>query len=136
MIATEKILRLTGYVSSQQGTPFQWGRLDCNIFVAVCNDILTGKKTVQNIAGKYSDYRSAVRFQETYLSARQYLHMNGWRETDDEEIRDGDALLVDDTHFTRAHIVLNGNVWSVHEEYGLCGANIEAMPPFTHWRLK
>lgn len=136
MITGDKILRLTGLISGQINKPFQWGRMDCNILIAAANDILTGRKTLHKIYGKYNDYRSAIKFQKNYLSAGQYLHANGWKKITDPEVRDGDVLLVDDRHFSRAHIVVNGNVWSVHEEFGVCAANLGAMPEYTHWRLQ
>lgn len=131
---TEKMLRMSGYIIGQQGKAFEWGVRDCNTFVAGINDILTGNKTLMNIMNKYHDLKSAIRFQKDYLTANQYLYRNGWREVEDL-IRDGDVLTVEDRHFTRAHVVFGGMVWSVHEQAGVVNAPLHDMPEYKHWRL-
>ena len=132
---TEKMLRLSGYIIGQQNKPFEWGIRDCNTFVATVNDLLTGNKTLVNIVNKYHDLKSAIRFQKEYLTANQYLYKNGWREVNDL-IRDGDVLTVEDRHFTRAHVIFCGMVWSVHEQLGVVNAPLDAMPEYKHWRLE
>jgi len=135
MISTDKMLRLTGFVLGSAGQPFSWGGLDCNTFAATVNDILTGNKTLGKIQFQYTDAISAMRFQRNFLSARQYLYNNGWREVNDGNYQDGDMLICDDKHWSRAHVVYNKQAWSVHEQFGVCGGHISSLPEFTHWRL-
>jgi hypothetical protein len=135
IIDTDKMLRMTGFILGSAGKPFSWGGLDCNTFVAVINDMLTGKKTLGKIQFQYHDLKSAIRFQKNFMTARQYLWNNGWREVNDGQYQDGDVLIVDDKNFSRAHVAFNKQAWSVHEQYGVCAGEITQLPEFTHWRL-
>jgi hypothetical protein len=135
ILDTERMLRLTGFILGSQGQPFSWGFMDCNTFAARVNDILTGKKTLGKIQFQYNDQKSAIRFQRNYLTAPQYLHTNGWRQVQDNVFLDGDMLLVADKHYARAHVVYNKQCWSVHETAGVCAADINQLPEYTHWRL-
>ena len=137
-MTADKLIKLTGFIIGQNNQPFEWGRRDCNTFIAQCNDILTGNKTAQKIINQYDSLKSAIRFQRQFLSAGQYLYQQGWRKIDpaSSPLRDGDVLVCDGQHFSRAHIFLGGAVWSVHEHAGVCAVGVEYMPPYTTWRLE
>lgn len=133
------VLNLGNYITKSQGQKFQWGTMDCNIFVAGAIDAMLGTQRCKNqIQGQYSDEKSAVRFQRRYVPAEEYIQQMGWAKTDDVNIQETDIVLCDHEGYRPAHIVFANKIWSCHKDHGVVSVDsLEQMTmPYTIWRRK
>jgi hypothetical protein len=114
-----------------------WGVNDCNLMVADWIDQLNGTTQADSIRGKYTDERSALRFQKNYTPAPVWLTEQGYAESN-AALQEGNIVLVEDRGYWRAHIIHAEQVWSCSPVHGVINAPLSSLEElkgkYTTWR--
>lgn len=131
-------LLLTQYLSNLQGTEFRWGSNDCNTMVSGLVDRLYHRDTSRFIRLQYHDFRSAVRFSRDYMTARQWLGIQGYREqtiSSVSELEDGDILLIERSGYSHASIFYRQAAYTLSEDTGFVATLAQDITEtYTVWR--
>jgi hypothetical protein len=101
--------------------PFEWGQWDCNLFITDLLDHLDGGNRSAEIRGKYNTLRSALKFQNKYTPAPEFLMINGFdvKKKSQTEFKDHDIVLVETKGYWSARLFFNGFLWSVVEDHAM-----------------
>lgn len=119
-------LTMAQYIAGSMGTKFEWGNSDCNTFVADMVDRVFDRNTADRIRGKYSNLPGAVKFSKQYMTAAQWLYLQGYRVVDPLEkekvavgdLIEGDIVAVDLGRYTHASVFHNSCLHTIDETVG------------------
>ena len=119
-------LTMAQYIAGAMGSAFEWGNNDCNTFVADMVDTVFGRKTAEKIRGQYSNLAGAVRFSKKYMTAAQWLYLQGYRIVEPSqgekvsigELIEGDIVAVDLGRYTHVSVFHNSCLHTMDEQLG------------------
>lgn len=117
--------RLASYIAGHRHKSYQWGQLDCNLFISRWMDQEYGLNTTSEIQGKYSDKISAIRFARK-MDAQVYMVDCGFM-PDLKKPRTGDVILQKEQGFFCAWLVLNHLAYSVHKDHNLVAVPVDTL---------
>ena len=111
-------LRTLNFLVTRGDRPFAWGQWDCNLFITDLLDHLDGGHRSEAIKGKYDSLRSALRFQNKYTPAPEFLKINGFvvKQKSTDLLQDHDIVLVETQGYWSTRLVFNGRLWTVVED--------------------
>lgn len=111
-------LRTLNFLVTRGARPFEWGQWDCNLFITDLLDHLDGGHRSEAIKGKYDSLRSALRFQNKYTPAPEFLKNNGFvvKQKSTDLLQDHDIVLVETQGYWSTRLVFNGRLWTVVED--------------------
>lgn len=120
-------LKTANFLVTRGSKPFKWGEWDCNLFVTEWLDHCDGGNRSAEIKGQYDNRKNALRFQNKYTSAPDFLKQNGFNlvEKTTEEFKDFDVILVQWNSYWSARIYFAGKCWSVIEDASMMVFDME-----------
>jgi len=120
-------LRTANFLVTRGSKPFKWGEWDCNLFITDWLDHIDGGNRSSEIRGKYADRKNALRFQNKYISAPEFLKNNGFsvREKPSSEFKEFDVVLVPWNSYWSARLFFQGKCWSVIEDQSMMVFDME-----------
>lgn len=137
-------LTMARYIAGAHGTAFEWGNNDCNTFVADMVDMVFGKNTADKIRHKYSNLPGAIKFSKSYMTAAQWLYLQGYRVVEPSEkekvsigeLIEGDIVAVDLGRYTHASVFHNNCLHTIDEQLGYTATRAEEIDTldYTVWR--
>lgn len=122
----QRVLRTANFLVTRSATPWAWGEWDCNLFITDYLDHLDSGTRSEYIRHKYTDLRSAIRFQKTIPSAPEWIALQGYGIITSSELQDYDIVLEPESGYWHAGLVFGGSIWSVEIDRGTVIRPIEA----------
>jgi hypothetical protein len=137
-------LIMAKYIASSAGSAFEWGYNDCNTFIAGMVDRCFGKKTLEKIQYQYSNLPGAIKFSKKYMTAAQWLYLQGYREVEPSEqdkvsvseLIEGDIVAVDLGRYTHVSVFHNNALHTIDEQLGYTATSTEDVGELNYkvWR--
>jgi hypothetical protein len=134
-LMSDQLLKLGLYLAELRHKPYQYGEMDCNLFIVDWVDKITNSNWAADIRGKYSDAKGACRFAQSYTPAPEWLALAGYTQVSGQH-RSGDVLTQKQGDYFTGWIVLMGLAYSVMPESGVVQTKIDRVEDAQHWRLK
>jgi hypothetical protein len=125
-LINQRVLRTANFLVTRSATPWAWGEWDCNLFITDYLDHLDSGTRSEYIRHKYTDLRSAIRFQKTIPSAPEWIALQGYGIITSSELQDYDIVLEPESGYWHAGLVFGGSIWSVEIDRGTVIRPIEA----------
>jgi hypothetical protein len=135
---SDQLLKLGLYLADLRHKPYQYGELDCNLFIVDWVDKITNSNWAADIRGKYSDAKSAYRFAKNYTPAPEWLALAGYTQVSGQ-YRSGDIISHQEPHHWSGWLVLMGIAYTMLPESGVVQVKIDKIDRVEnaqHWRLK
>ncbi len=132
----EDIYKLGMFVAEKRRQPWVRGKNDCCTIGMEWHDRRFGTNTLEQIYGKYSDLKGAIRVAKQ-ISLEQWFIDHGYTQIFDENVIDGDIVMVrHNRFFFSAYLVLMGVAWGIQDNgSGLSRHPLETMLEHTIWRI-
>ena len=119
-------LKMARFIANKSQTDFEWGMNDCNTFVAEMVDEVFGRDTLDKIKYQYHNLPGAIKFSKNYMTARQWLYLQGYREVEPSEqeklpigeLIEGDIVAVDLGRYTHVSVFHNSALHTIDEQLG------------------
>jgi len=136
MLSNTDLHKLGMFISSKKHTPWVRGENDCCTIGMEWHDLRFGTNTVDQIKGKYSDLKGAIRVAKKIPLDKWFID-NGYTQILDENVIDGDIVMVrHNRFFFSAYIVLMGTAYGIQDEAnGMSRHPLETIYEHTIWRI-
>ena len=130
------IYKLGMFVAEKKFQPWVRGINDCCTIGMEWHDIRFGTNTVDQIKGKYSDLKGAIRVAKK-INLHQWFIDHGYTQIPDGPVIDGDVVMVrHNRFFFSAYLVLMGTAYGIQDDArGISKHPLETMLEHTIWRI-
>lgn len=127
-------LELAKYLAKWKFKTYEYGDVDCMLFIVDWNDIRSTTNEAQYIRNKYHSKREAIVFYKNYLSVEGWLAAQGYEaRAASSHLRDGDLVQTGDLNWPLVWIAFDNNLYHMSEN-GLVFAKRSALAIQKIWR--